>query len=81
MQKYLIVYNLTYKKQVNAHSFVWSNKIKNSFYFSDDMPSYSGIMDKLMKETGALCEHIALVNIIPIKPEPNDIETKEVIKL
>lgn len=81
MNKYLIVYQYEYKKQISHNSYIKVEDIKNDFVFCEELPSYSLIVNKLIKKHDCRPEEIAIINIITIKPEPSDLEVKEVVKL
>ncbi|MCM1260650.1 MAG: hypothetical protein NC222_06835 [Staphylococcus sp.] len=81
MNKYLIVYQHEYKKQISHYSYVKVEDIKNDFVFCEELPSYSLIINKLIKKHKCRPEELVIINIIAIKSEPNDLEAKEVVKL
>lgn len=81
MNKYLIVYQHEYKKLVSHNSYIKVEDIKNDFVFCEELPSYSLIMNKLISKHDCRPEELAIINIIAIKSEPNDLEAKEVVKL
>lgn len=81
MIKYLIVYNVKRKKYTNHSSFIWVKETRNTFIFCEGLPSYSNLIKKIMEVNSCLPEDITIINYLPIKPEANDLETKEVIKL
>lgn len=81
MIKYLITYQLIYKKMVDKYSYVWAERFFNDFCFSEELPCFSTIIDKLMKKHNCEESKLVIMNLIPLKPEPNDLEVKNVIKI